>query len=258
MSFDIEGKSPIQRIGRVRGQGEIELGVFDGYRRRRHLGGLPDPGKPLASPTTGFGPLRVFDELAIDPGYRLSFERCDGFEAVLYVLRGDCLVEHDDGGAHELSRGSAAHVVLGDGRRYGVSNRSPTGVLSVLLAAFVAPLVHPRAEFAIRSFDEEATDVTWLATPAAEEPVHGAFAIGSPVWLGMATLDPGVELTFPSAANRGLFTVVLQGNVELQSGFLDEGGDARLSLASPVRMQGVARSRVVVVDVPMGFVQTLL
>jgi redox-sensitive bicupin YhaK (pirin superfamily) len=258
MSFDLEANSPILRIGTVRRKGEIELGAFDGYRRRRHLGELPDPGKPLSSRTTGFGPLRVFDELAIDPGRRLSFERQDGFEAVLYVLEGECLVESDGGGAFEVPRGSAAHITLGGGRRYDVSNRSPTGVLGVLLAAFVAPLAHPRAEFAIRAFDEQAADVAWWATPAAEAPVQGAFAMGSTVWLGIATLDPGVELTFPPAANRGLFTVVLQGNIELQSGFLEEGGDARLSLASRVRMQGVARSRVVVADVPMGFVQTLL
>lgn len=54
-----------------------------------------------------------------------------------------------------------------------------------------------------------------------------------------------------------MVAIVEDGYIEFGRGFLDEGGDARARLESPVRMQGVKPSRVIVLDVPMGFAQRL-
>lgn len=59
---------------------------------------------------------------------------------------------------------------------------------------------------------------------------------------------------------RGIYVAILEGRIEFgyASRFVNAGGDARSRLNSAVRIQGVSRSRVVVVEVPLGFAQNLM
>ena len=78
---------------------------------------------------------------------------------------------------------------------------------------------------------------------------------GSP---GHRHVRPGRGIGFPRAVNRGLFVNVLEGQIEVGSGFVDEGGDTRLSRDSAVRLQAVTSARVVLADVAMGYAQQLV
>ncbi len=241
----------------VRTRGTIPVVERAGYRYRQYLGALETASDLFSSAHVGFSALRVFDDVVLEVDSRASFRAHDGLETVLYVLEGAGHVAHDGGQPVELRRGVVAHIVGGREKRYEVHNRM-TSPLRLLLAAFVAPGARAQSPFTTRAFDPDAGGMVWLATPSGEEQSGGCIALGAAVRFGIASLAPGVEARFPSATDRGLYLSVLQGDIELNTGFLDEGGDARLSLESgPARIQGVTPARVAIVDVPMGFVQEL-
>jgi redox-sensitive bicupin YhaK (pirin superfamily) len=240
----------------LRNKGDIELVECSGYRYRRYLGALGARAGSLDPRELGFGALRVFDEVVIDAGSRLRVEAHDGLEAVVYVLEGECAIEDERGQVSELPRDSAACVRLGEGTRYDVYNRSST-TLGVFVAAIAAPLANPCPGLALARFARDVAGIVWVGSPAAGEHHQGSLLLGLSVRVGIATLEPGVEIRFPSALNRGLYAAVLEGYIEFDNGFVDAGGDARASLASPGRIQGVTRARVVIADVAMEFVQQL-
>jgi len=242
----------------VRSRAEISLVEHLGYRYRQHIGALDTKGDPPSAHESGFGALRLFDDATIDPASHVTVEAHDGFETVVYVLEGECVIEDDRGHATPLGRGGAACMGLGHGIRHEVSNPSPSAPLRVLVAAAAAPLSNPPPRLAVGPFGQETPGIGWVENHGAATHIEGSLPVGESVRLGIGTLDSGVELGFPRAVDRGLFVDVLEGNIELGSGFVDAGGDARVSLDAPVRLQAITRSRLVIADVAMGYVQQLV
>jgi quercetin 2,3-dioxygenase len=242
----------------VRSSADIPVVARAGVRYRRHLGELSSRGEPLASRDEGFGALRVFDDVVVSAGGDVPIQAHDGFEAVVYVLEGECIIEQTGGPATPLARNGGAYVRLGHGVQHHVRNRSASAPLHLFLAVMVAPLAQPSPRFVVGSFAREASDLLWLASDDPADHQGGSLLLGSPVRLGIATLDPGLEIQFSRAPQRGLYVDVLEGTIEFGSGFVEQGGDARRSLDSPARIQGVTRACVVVADVALGFVQRLV
>jgi hypothetical protein len=240
----------------VRTRDRIPIVERTGYRYRQHLGALATASDLLSSPSIGVGALRVFDDVGVDAQAQASLQAHDGLETIVYVLEGICHLTRGADPPIEIRRAMAARLVGGRGALYEARNRT-TSPLRMLVAAVVAPRARAPAPLATEAFDPDLPGMVWLATPAAEH-TPGSIALGLPVRFGIATLAPGLEIRFSSAVDRGLYLKVIDGYVELNSGFLDEGSDAKLSLeSSPVRIQGVRASRLAVVDVPMDFVQEL-
>jgi redox-sensitive bicupin YhaK (pirin superfamily) len=233
----------------VRRGSDVRVVGEGGYRYCRHLGALDEGGEPDPSGRQGFGALRLLDDVVVRPRSHLLLEAHDGFEVVIYVLEGRCLIEDDRGGEQELLRDCAAHLVLGRGIRHDVSNLSSTKPLHLFLAAVAGPVANPRPRRAVASFGRAKGRVVWVASFDAED--HGTLRLDSSVRLGVATLEPGVGVEFAPASDRGLFVSVLQGSIAFGSGFVDEGGDATSSREGLVRVQGITKARIVVADVDM-------
>ena len=244
----------------VRAKADIPVVERAEGRYTRHLGELATQGEPLTSSAEGFGALRVFDDVVVAAGASIHFGAHDGFEAVVYVLQGECLVEDERGRGTRLSRDGGAYARLGHGTRHNLRNASSTAPLRILVAVTVAPEANPSPRFVVGSFPREGPDLLWLASHDPEDHEAGALLLGASVRLGIATLGPGIDIAFSRAVGRGLYVSVIEGTIELGSGFVEEGGDARLSLEnlrSPARIQGVTRACVVVADVALGFAQLL-
>jgi redox-sensitive bicupin YhaK (pirin superfamily) len=244
---------------RARSRADIELVEHVGYRYRRYIDALDADAEHDRSYSrgAGFGALRLFDDVTVDPGAHVSALAHDGFETVLYVLGGECVIEDDRGHATPLGRGGAAAMLLGHGIRHTLRNPSSTTTLRALVVAVVAPVSNPAPRLTAGPFRDDTSGLVWVATHGGEEQVEEA-VVGPTVRLGIGTLSPGVELGFPRAVGRGLFVDVLEGKIELGAGFVDEGGDARVSLESPARLQAITRARIVVADVAMGYAQQLV
>jgi redox-sensitive bicupin YhaK (pirin superfamily) len=241
---------------RARGRADIALVERPGYRYRRYIGAL-DADAERAPPDShggGFGALRLFEDITVDPGAHVPAHAHDGFETVVYVLAGESLLADGRGHATPLGQGGAASILLGHGIRYELCNPSSTTTLRALVTAVVAPVSNPEPRLTSGPFQDDTSGFVWVATYGAAEGVEGAI-VGPTARLGIGALSSGVELGFPRAVDRGLFVNVLEGKIELGSGFVDEGGDARVSLESPVRLQAITRARIVVVDVAMGYAQ---
>ncbi|HEY4012886.1 MAG TPA: hypothetical protein VGM06_06095 [Polyangiaceae bacterium] len=229
----------------------------DGYRFRQYLGDLATAADLFSSAHVGYGALRVFDDIVVDPGATASFQAYDGVETVAYVLEGTCHITHAGDPPVELKRGTAARIVGGQGTTYEGHNRG-TGRLRIALAAFVAPRAHEQAPFAARSFDPETTGLTWVATPSGTGHDPASLPLGAPVSFGIATLESGERIRLQSALGTGLYLSVLDGSLSHDSGFLDEGADAKISLeAHTVAIQGITRATVAVIEVRRGFVQEI-
>jgi len=199
----------------------------------------------------------VFDDVVIDAGAHVHVDAHDGFESVVYVLDGECLVEDDRGMAAVIAKDRAARVLLGQGVGHDVSNPSSKSVLRVLVAVVVAPVSNPRPRFVVRSFEGEPSKIVWIAGHDVEAQHEPSLMLAASARIGIATLDPGAEIELPRAVDRGLYINVLEGKIELGDGFVDAGGDATQSRESEARLQGVTRSRVVIADVAMGFAQRI-
>jgi hypothetical protein len=229
----------------------------DGYRFRQHLGDLATASDLFSSVHIGYGALRVFDDVVIDAGATASFRAYDGLETVAYVLEGACHIAHAGDAPVEIKRGTAARIVGGHGTTYEGHNRG-SSPLRIALAAFVAPRAYEQAPFAARHFDPVTTGLTWLATPSGEDRDPASLPLGAPVSFGISRLESGERIRLHSALGTGLYLSVLEGNVEHDSGFLDEGADAKISLeAHTVSIQGITRATVAVVEVRRGFVQEI-
>ena len=239
----------------IRSKDKIALVERDGYRYRRFLAELATRGEPLASSEDGFGVLRVFDDVVIDAGARVHVDAHDGFESVVYVLDGECLVEDDRGMAAVVAKHRAARVVLGQDVGHDISNPSSTSALHVLVAAVVAPAANPRPRFVVRSFEGDPPKIVWIASHEVEAQREPTLMLASSARIGIATLEPGGEIEFPRALDRGLYVNVLEGNIEFGSRFVDAGGDATQSRESEARLQSITSSRVVIADVAMGYAQ---
>ena len=249
-----------QRTMQVRSRADVELVEHLGYGYRRHIGALDTDAEsdPPYSRDAGFGALRVFNDVTVDPGSHVSVHAPDGFETVVYVLGGECTLEDDRGHATRLGgRGGAASALLGHGIRYELRNPSSMTTLRALVAAVVAEASSAAPGLAIGPFEDDRSGLVWVATHGGEERIEGALGIAPTARLGIGTLSSGVEIGFPRAIDRGLFVDVLEGKIELDTGFVDEGGDARVSLEAPVRLQAITRARIVVADVAMGYAQRL-
>ena len=243
----------------VRSRADVELVEHLGYGYRRHIGALDTDAEsdPPYSREAGFGALRVFNDVTVDPGSHVSVHARDGFETVVYVLAGECSLEDDRGRATPLGRGGPASALLGHEVRYELRNPSSTTTLRALVAAVVAQAEGPAPRIAVDPFEDDTSGLVWVATHGGEEHVEGSLVVGPTARLGIGTLSSGVEIGFPRAVDRGLFVDVLEGKIELGSGFVNEGGDVRVSLDAPVRLQAITRARIVVADVAMGYAQRL-
>lgn len=173
------------------------------------------------------------------------------------MLQGACQVARDGDESLELRRGAAASIMGGHGGRYDVHNRG-ANALQLFVAAVVAPRSDAQSRFATQAFDPEALGLVWIAAPASGEPESGPIPLHSTTRLGVASLAPGGEIKFSSALEHRLYVNFLLGNIEPNTGFLERGRDAKVSLeARGARIQGVTHARVVIADVPMAFVQEL-
>ena len=229
----------------------------DGYRFRQYLGDLATASDLFSSAHVGYGALRVFDDVVVDAGATASFQAHDGLETVAYVLEGGCHLTHAGDPPVEIKRGTAARIVGGHGTTYEGSNRGTSG-LRIALAAFVAPHAHEQAPFAARHFDPATTGLVWIATPSGKDHDPESLPLGAPVSFGIASLDSGERIRIHSALGTGLYLSVLDGNVEHDSGFLDAGADAKISLeAHTVSIQGITRATVALIEVRRGFVQEI-
>ena len=240
----------------LRNEADVPVVLHAGCRTRRHLGTLAGLGDPVSSRERGFGALRVLDDMVLEPASQASLGAQDGFELVVYVLTGECRIEDDRGVGSDLGRDGAACAWLGRGARYDLRNLSGTAPLRVVVAALVAHSANPRPHIAARVVDE-APGLTWFGSHDPDDQREGAILLGMSARAGVATLDPGGVHVFPKAKDRGMVAIVEEGYVGFGPAFVDEGGDARARLESPVRMHAVKRSRVIVLDVPMGFAQQL-
>ncbi len=240
----------------VRAPATIPLVERSGYRYRQYLG-TADAAHDLLSPGhPGFGALRLFNDVVLDANSRASFDAYDGLETIAYVLEGACHVAYDRGEPVELTRGSAARIIGGHGARFEAHNRT-AGPSRILIAATVTEQAQAQVPFTKKAFDPDTAGVVWLEGKGAEESAEWN-ELGSSTRLGVAFLPPGVVVEFSSVIDRGLYLNVISGQVGLNSTFVDGGGDARLSLeAGAARLQGISPARVVVADVPTGFVQEL-
>jgi quercetin 2,3-dioxygenase len=232
-----------------------------GSRLRRHLS-APEAAANLwsLSPGTGYGALRLLDDIVVQPGATLNVAAPEGLETIGYVLDGSLLLSHDDGAPATLAADSAVHILGGHGARYDGRNASTTAPMRLLVLAMISPEAKPRPAFDVRTFPIHDATLLWVATPAAEAvegAPDGAFPVGPSVSFGIARLDPGVEVRFAPVVDRGLYLVVLDGTIELDHGFLDAGGDAHFALDAHVRLQGVTPSRVAIFDVQLAFVKEL-
>jgi redox-sensitive bicupin YhaK (pirin superfamily) len=241
----------------VRGKADIPVLERAGCRYRRHLAELAPRGEPITSSADGFGALRLLDDVVVSAGAGIRFEAHDGFEAVVYVLEGECLIGEEGGQTARLLRNGAAYARLGRGVQHHLRNPSDEASPRVLVAAVVAQSSNPSPTLAVRSLPEDGPDLIWIASDDPADRKSGSLRLDSSVRLGIATLDPGAESEFSRAVDRGLYLCLIEGMIELGSGFVEEGGDARMSLQSPVRVQGVTRARIFVANVALGFAQEL-
>ena len=105
---------------------------------------------------------------------------------------------------------------------------------------------------ALRLFDDLVLEANSRASFQAHDGLEtvayileGVCQVAHDKGLPIASLAPGVEVWFSPALARGVYISVIQGAIELNSKFVEEGSDAKVSLDSTaVHIQGVTAARV--------------
>jgi len=245
---------------KIRTAAEVPTVEGVGWRCRRHFGDLIERDERGASSEHGFGALRVFDDVVLDAGARLELAAHDGLEVVVYLLDGQGRLEDDRGHASDLARDGAACSTLGHGVRHVLVNRGESAPLHVVVAAIVAPQANPRPRLATASFAHDAPGVAWFASHGPDDTARGALELGLRARVGVALLDPGFGHVFPQVPDGGVYCAVVEGYLEVSpSSFVENGGDMRAPVGeAPIRIQGVARTRAIVLEIPFVVAQELM
>jgi hypothetical protein len=228
----------------VRSASDVERIEHPGTMIRRHV-----------ALEAGIGALRRFDDVTLERNARLSLAAHEGFDAVVYALAGDVVLEDDRGRVISLADGQAACARVADVARASLRSAGSSARARVLVVSVAASSDDPPPAPALAASWEDARGIAWVASHGGEVRRELGAHLGSSALVAVGTIDPGAEVSFDPVPDRALFLVALEGTFEVGPLLVAEGGDARCSLAKGVTIQGVTRARVAIADVPLGFAQ---
>lgn len=181
--------------------------VRDGVERRHAFssGDYHDAG------WSGWGALRVLDEVTIAPGAALGLQRRANMEILSLVIDGALLHRDADGVAQRVESGGLQWIGAGHGTDVDEVNASPTAPLRLLQAWIQPRRVNAPSSRAQRAAPSPLRgDWTTLASPDGE---RGSVAIRQHAWLRLASLEAGDRIDLPHDPARRQWMQVLHGSV---------------------------------------------
>jgi quercetin 2,3-dioxygenase len=200
----------------------------------------------------GFGAMRVFNDDRLIPGAVWPLHPHRDVEGLTYVVEG--LFGHEDnvGGAFgPLPAGSVQRMTLGSGALHSELNASetePMRFIQIWILPDTAGLT-PEVEQRIFTKADRTNRLLEVIGPSGGEAVK----VHQDASVHVASPEPGTEVIHPIGEGRGAYAYLIDGEATFDGEAVATGDAAKVRDQAKLTIRAVAKSELILVDVPMTF-----
>ena len=200
----------------------------------------------------GFGAMRVFNDDRLIPGAVWPLHPHRDVEGLTYVVEG--LFGHEDnvGGAFgPLPAGSVQRMTLGSGALHSELNASqtePMRFIQIWILPDTASLT-PQVEQRVFTKEDRTNRLLEVIGPNGGDTVK----VHQDASVHVAALDAGTEVMHPIGHGRGAYAYLIEGQATFDGRDVSTGDAAKVTDQPELRIEAVAPSELILVDVPMRF-----
>ena len=200
----------------------------------------------------GFGAMRVFNDDRLIPGAVWPLHPHRDVEGLTYVVEG--LFGHEDnvGGAFgPLPAGSVQRMTLGSGALHSELNASqtePMRFIQIWILPDTAGLT-PQVEQRVFTKEDRTNRLLEVIGPNGGDTVK----VHQDASVHVAALDAGTEVMHPIGQGRGAYAYLIEGQATFDGRDVSTGDAAKVTDQPELRIEAIAPSELILVDVPMRF-----
>ena len=200
----------------------------------------------------GFGAMRVFNDDRLIPGAVWPLHPHRDVEGLTYVVEG--LFGHEDnvGGAFgPLPAGSVQRMTLGSGALHSELNASqtePMRFIQIWILPDTASLT-PQVEQRVFTKEDRTNRLLEVIGPNGGDTVK----VHQDASVHVAALDAGTEVMHPIGQGRGAYAYLIEGQATFDGRDVSTGDAAKVTDQPELRIEAIAPSELILVDVPMRF-----
>lgn len=199
-----------------------------------------------------FGAMRVFNDDRLIPGAVWPLHPHRDVEGITYVVEGSFGHQDNVGGAYgPLPAGSVQRMTLGSGALHSELNASQTEPMRFIQIWILpdTPSLRPGVEQRVFTLEDRTNRLLKVVSPDGGEAV----AVHQDASVHVAHLGPGVEVTHPIGAERGVYAYLIEGEGTFNGQPVAAGDAAKLTDEPALTVRATAPSELILVDVPMVF-----
>jgi quercetin 2,3-dioxygenase len=201
----------------------------------------------------GFGTLRVLNDDAVAPGMGFGTHPHANMEIISIPLKG-ALRHRDSTGNEFVIRTNDVQIMsAGSGLTHSEINHSENEEVQFLQIWILPKEKNIKPRYEQKTFAPESRQNQFL-TVVSPQPEDGGVWINQDAYLSLATLEPGLNLSYPIRKNgNGVYLFVLEGAVEVADTRLGKRDAIGIWDAAALTLTAVSpATEVLVIEVPMG------
>jgi redox-sensitive bicupin YhaK (pirin superfamily) len=199
-----------------------------------------------------FGALRVFNDDRLIPGAVWPLHPHRDVEGLTYVVEGTFGHKDNRGGPFgPLPAGSVQRMTLGSGALHSELNASktePMRFIQIWILPDTAGLT-PEVEQRVFTTEDRTNRLLRVIGPEGGDVVK----IHQDASVYVASLAPGIEVTHPIGAGRGVHAYLIKGAASFAGDDVSTGDAAKVTDQPDLSIRARERSELILVDVPMQF-----
>jgi quercetin 2,3-dioxygenase len=199
----------------------------------------------------GIGPLRVFNDDRLIAGADWPMHPHADIEGLTYVVEGTFAHADSLGNEGTLQPGGVQRMTLGSGALHSERNGSATEPMRFLQFWILpdTPSLPPSVEQRQFSKEERSNRLLRVADGAGDDVVK----IHQDASVHVASLQPGVEVSYTFDDRRAGYLYMIEGVVSLNGETLTTGDAAKIFGPEEVRLRAVDGSELILIDVPVAY-----
>jgi len=198
-----------------------------------------------------FGTLRVFNDDRLIPGAIWPMHPHKDIEGLTYVVEGSFRHQDDVGGAPgPLPAGSVQRMTLGSGAWHSGQNASETEGMRFIQMWIMTERNGLAPGVEQKVFTQEDRSDTFLKVISGDGGDAVLVHQDATVYVSRLT-KRGASVALPLGEGRGAYLYVIDGDVTVNDEAMETQSAAQISEASPITVEAVLASELIVVDVAL-------
>jgi quercetin 2,3-dioxygenase len=198
-----------------------------------------------------YGPLRVFNDDAIQPGQGFDLHPHRDMEIVTYVIDGE--LEHEDSRGNQgvIKPGEIQVMTAGSGIMHSERNHSKEKPLH-LLQMWIVPdkkELAPSWQQKVYSKDQRLNKLLQVVSPI-DSNANGALTMHQNTSFYVSSLTPGTEISHEIQSGRKAYVFVIDGKVTINGTTMQTRDAARVEDEHKLVIRSTKQTELILIDLP--------